>query len=152
MRFTADAVALERWAGALSMLARAHLAHGRALLGRGGPGDRDRARGALDEGGSLARRLGMRPVADEVSAVSAVSGELTGTRPGPATLTARERETVALVSTGLANREVAARLVVSERTVESHVRNALGKLGLANRTQLAAWAAGTGPRARVPDP
>lgn len=149
VRFTADAVALERRAGALSVLARAHLAHGRALLGRGGAGDRDRARGALDEAGSLARRLGMRPVAEEAAAVLA---ELSGARTGPATLTARERETVALVATGMANREVAERLVVSERTVESHVRNALGKLGLANRTQLAAWAVETGLRGRAPSP
>jgi DNA-binding NarL/FixJ family response regulator len=70
-----------------------------------------------------------------------VLGELSGTGPGAATLTVRERETVALVATGLANRDVAARLVISERTVESHVRNALAKLGLQNRTQLAAWAA-----------
>ncbi len=63
---------------------------------------------------------------------------------GPATLTARERETAALVATGMANRDVAARLVVSERIVESHVRNALGKLGLSNRTELAAWAARNG--------
>jgi DNA-binding NarL/FixJ family response regulator len=49
------------------------------------------------------------------------------------------------VATGLANRDVAARLVISERTVESHVRNALAKLGLHNRTQLAAWAADARP-------
>jgi DNA-binding CsgD family transcriptional regulator len=72
---------------------------------------------------------------------SALLAELTGLGAGAASLTARERETVALVVTGLANREVAERLVVSERTVETHVRHALAKLGLHNRTQLAAWAA-----------
>ncbi len=138
VRLTADAIALERQAGALPLLARAHLEHGRALLGRGGAGDRERARTAVGQAGSLARRLGMRPLAEECAALTA---EIGGTRAGPATLTARERETVALVATGLANRDVAARLVVSERTVESHVRNALAKLGLTNRTQLAAWVA-----------
>jgi DNA-binding NarL/FixJ family response regulator len=43
------------------------------------------------------------------------------------------------VATGLANRAIAERLHLSERTVESHVRNILIKLGLQNRTQVAAW-------------
>ncbi len=138
VRLTGDAVVAEREAGALTTLARAHAVHGRALLGRGAAGDRERARTAVAEAGSLARRLGMVPLARECAGLTA---EIDGARSGPATLTARERETVALVATGMANRDVAARLVVSERTVESHVRNALGKLGLANRTELAAWAA-----------
>jgi DNA-binding CsgD family transcriptional regulator len=53
-------------------------------------------------------------------------------------LTAREREIAELVADGLANRAIAAKLVLSERTVETHVRNVLGKLGLRNRTELAA--------------
>jgi DNA-binding NarL/FixJ family response regulator len=44
-----------------------------------------------------------------------------------------------LIADGLANRVIAERLAVSERTVETHVRNVLTKLGLANRTQVAAW-------------
>ncbi len=54
-------------------------------------------------------------------------------------LTDREREVLALVAQALSNREVAAALVVSERTVESHVRNILAKTGLTSRTELLRW-------------
>ena len=53
-------------------------------------------------------------------------------------LTPREREVALLVAKALTNRKIAERLVLSERTVESHVRNILNKLGLANRTELTA--------------
>jgi non-specific serine/threonine protein kinase len=59
-------------------------------------------------------------------------------------LTTREREVVALVARGYTNRQIAEALVVSQRTAESHVANSLGKLGLASRAQLAAWAIGRG--------
>lgn len=52
----------------------------------------------------------------------------------------REFEVARLVAEGLANKEIAARLHLSVRTVESHVRHLLTKTGLVNRTQLAAWA------------
>lgn len=55
-------------------------------------------------------------------------------------LSAREREVAALVAEGKSNREIAAHLVVSERTAEAHVSNILGKLGLSTRAQIAAWA------------
>src|SRR5262249_51769791 len=61
-------------------------------------------------------------------------------------LTAREREVAALVATGLSNREIASRLVVSERTVEKHVENALAKLTFGSRAQLAVWAVECGLR------
>jgi non-specific serine/threonine protein kinase len=55
-------------------------------------------------------------------------------------LTSRESEVTALVARGLSNEEIAGTLVVSERTVETHVSHALHKLGLTNRAQLTAWA------------
>ena len=51
-------------------------------------------------------------------------------------LTNREREVLALVAQAMSNREVANALVLSERTVESHVRSILAKAGLTTRTEL----------------
>lgn len=59
-------------------------------------------------------------------------------------LTRREREVLPLVIRGLSNREVAKALSIGERTVETHVTNLLGKLGLASRRQLTVWAAEQG--------
>ena len=61
--------------------------------------------------------------------------------PGPRRmLTPREAEVTALVARGLTNREIAAQLFLSVRTVEVHVDHILTKLGCHTRTQLAAWA------------
>jgi DNA-binding CsgD family transcriptional regulator len=55
-------------------------------------------------------------------------------------LTQREREVVVHIAQGRSNRAIAEKLVVSERTVETHVENIMSKLGFASRTQIAAWA------------
>jgi len=54
-------------------------------------------------------------------------------------LTRRETEVTRLVADGLTNREIAQRLVLSVRTVETHIDRVLGKLDFHSRTQLAAW-------------
>jgi len=54
-------------------------------------------------------------------------------------LTEREREVVTLIAQSKSNREIADALVVSERTVETHVSNVLFKLGFTSRIQIAAW-------------
>ena len=51
-------------------------------------------------------------------------------------LTAREREIAALVAAGRTNREVAAQLVLSPRTIEAHLRNIYGKLDVRSRVEL----------------
>jgi non-specific serine/threonine protein kinase len=58
-----------------------------------------------------------------------------------ATLTRRERQVAELITHGLSNREIATRLVISQRTAESHVEHILTKLGCATRTQIAVWVA-----------
>ncbi|SFD39283.1 response regulator transcription factor [Streptomyces aidingensis] len=62
--------------------------------------------------------------------------------PGPAggELTGREVEVLRLIATGATNREIAARLYLSEGTVKNHISRILGRLGLRDRTQAALYA------------
>ena len=53
----------------------------------------------------------------------------------------RETEIAALVADGLTNRQISVRLILSERTVDSHLRSILTKLGAGSRAQIAAWIA-----------
>ncbi|MEV7007736.1 LuxR C-terminal-related transcriptional regulator [Streptosporangium sp. NPDC051022] len=62
-------------------------------------------------------------------------------RPVGGTLSARELQVAELITEGLSNPEIAARLDIAKRTVDAHVRNILAKGGLASRTQVAAWVA-----------
>ncbi|MCU0482995.1 MAG: response regulator transcription factor [Chloroflexi bacterium] len=59
---------------------------------------------------------------------------------GPEPLTERERDVVRLLGRGMSNKEIAAELLITERTARTYVSNILGKLGLASRTQAALWA------------
>jgi DNA-binding NarL/FixJ family response regulator len=73
------------------------------------------------------------------------SGTATDTKPKiqvpfDVELTPTELKVVQFVARGMANREIAEQMNVSQRTIESHVSNMLGKTGLHNRTELARWA------------
>jgi len=77
----------------------------------------------------------------------AVSGEVPSKVPKPASLptelhvlTEREREVLDLISRGMTNREIAKKMVISEKTVKTHVSNLLDKLDLEDRTRAAIWA------------
>jgi len=56
-------------------------------------------------------------------------------------LTCREQEVAALIAQGMTNSEIAAALVISARTVETHVQHIMNKLGFGTRAQIAAWVA-----------
>jgi non-specific serine/threonine protein kinase len=92
----------------------------RAAFGRGA---------ALDLDGVIAYATGRPPAAGVPQPRSARSG----------VLTRRETEIAELVGHGMTNREIAEKLVISRRTVESHVEHILGKLGFTSRSQIAAW-------------
>jgi len=55
-------------------------------------------------------------------------------------LTDREKDVMRLLGQGMSNKEIGARLFITERTARTYVSNILGKLGLASRTQAALWA------------
>ena len=116
-------------------------------------GEDSRVHAALDAG--AAGYLLKDADADEVSAAirAAHRGELhldpaiarrlmEGALPDGSTaaMTARELQVLRLIGTGKANKEIAAKLAISERTARTHVSNILGKLGLHSRTQAALWA------------
>ena len=84
---------------------------------------------------AIARGMsGLPPAADRI-----------GTRPVASVLSGREREVLALVGEGRANRDIAAALYISERTARTHVSNILRKLELSSRTQAAILANRVGP-------
>lgn len=56
-------------------------------------------------------------------------------------LSAREEEVLRLVAGGLANKQIARRLEISERTVKAHLTNVFSRIGVTDRTQAALWAA-----------
>ncbi|MBC2639177.1 MULTISPECIES: LuxR C-terminal-related transcriptional regulator [unclassified Rhodococcus (in: high G+C Gram-positive bacteria)] len=57
----------------------------------------------------------------------------------PPVLTSRQQEIAALISKGLTSPQIAAALVISARTVESHIENIMTRLGFASRSQIASW-------------
>jgi DNA-binding NarL/FixJ family response regulator len=92
------------------------------------------AREALEQACEELERLGATRWLDRARAELARLG---GRPPSDGELTASESRVAALVAQGRTNREVAAELVVSEKTVESHLSHVYRKLGLRSRAELA---------------
>ncbi len=92
-------------------------------------GEDDLAERALAESRAILQRLGAGGAGD--------SGAQHPHSVGP--LTAREAEVLECVAAGAGNREVAARLFISEKTVSRHLANVYLKLGVSSRTAAAAW-------------
>jgi DNA-binding NarL/FixJ family response regulator len=78
-----------------------------------------------------------RALADAMEESPPGLGDDAGERSSP--LTPRETEVARLVGRGLTNKDIAAELVISQRTAEGHVEHILTKLGFDSRTQIAVW-------------
>lgn len=61
----------------------------------------------------------------------------------------RQTDVARLVAEALSNKQIGARLFISERTVDSHLQSILNKLGFNSRAQIAAWIAGSNPGPRT---
>ena len=114
--------------------------------------DSERIIAALDAGavGYLLKDADPEDVLQGIRAVSRgespihpkAARALLGSRAGSSTvqLTSRETEVLGLVREGLANKQIARRLDISERTVKAHLTSAFARIGVADRTQAALWA------------
>jgi len=91
--------------------------------------------------GILAAARGESPLAPKAAAE--VIGARTAAAPGGG-LTEREREVLILVADGLANKQIARRLGISEKTVKGHLTRIFQAIGVADRTQAALWAERSG--------
>jgi DNA-binding CsgD family transcriptional regulator len=134
-----------------SMLgARPYVAWGRLGLARAlsATGDLLRAADLARAAAADARRLDLPGLVRAANTFLADAAKVRAEDP----LTVRERAVAELVAQAMSNREVARTLVLSERTVESHVRSILAKTGLTSRTELTRWFLQQPPRQTAPHP
>jgi DNA-binding NarL/FixJ family response regulator/Arc/MetJ-type ribon-helix-helix transcriptional regulator len=95
----------------------------------------------LRESGPQGLLSGIRAVARGESPLPLAEAlAVLGGRAEKPPLTARERQVLTLVARGLANKQIAARLGISEKTVKTHLGSAFQRLGVSDRTQAALWA------------
>ena len=125
--------------GARGYAVQARVELAAALTRRQAPGDRDEALAALDAAAAEAEQLGMVPFTEWIEQLRV---RQPAAAAGGSPLSPRELEVARLVGRGLTNKQIGQNLYVSERTAENHVQHILTKLGLRNRSQIAAWATG----------
>jgi len=134
--------------GARGCAVQARVELAAALVRRRAPGDQERARAALDAAAGEAGRLGMVPFTEQIEQLRA---RQPATAAAGSPLSPRELEVARLVAQGMTNKQIGQALYVSERTAENHVQHILTKLGLRNRSQIAAWSLGGETAAASPD-
>ena len=135
---TGALVALRRaWTGWRDIQAPHEAARARVLIALAcrALGDADGSEMELDAARSAFAELGAAP---DVAWADSLSGVAPGKPPGG--LTAREAEVLALVAQGKTNRQIADQLVISEKTVASHLSHMFTKLDLPSRTAATAYA------------
>ena len=132
------ALEMNRRMGALPFVAYTQAAYAEMLSKRGDRGDERRAAEMVEAALATAADLGMTPLKDSLTRLR---DELRQAPAVKSPLSAREREVAGLVGDGLSNRVIAEHLYLSERTVETHVKNICDKLGFNSRSQVAAWVA-----------
>lgn len=135
------AIAFDRASGARPWVAHTRFEYAALLVERKQPGDSAHAAALLDAALAEAHELGMAVLEQRICALqpSATGGGAAAAYP--AGLSAREVQVLRMVAEGRTNQEIAAALFRSVNTVANHVRNILAKVGAANRTEAAAFAA-----------
>ncbi len=108
----------------------------RALVNAGRGAD-ERTRALLDRGEEVFRELGMTPW---IASVARLRAESSGAPRRPFALSDREQEVLRALAKGSSNKEIAKMLFVSVPTVERHVANVFGKIGVKSRAAAAAFA------------
>lgn len=139
-RHFTDAISMDDRIGALPYRTLAEVGLAEVLAG-GTLAELTKAVRLAKHAATTARRLGMAPALARADAVIRGARQA---RDDAVSLTTRERDVLARLARGESNRAIADELVLSERTVETHVSNVLSKLGVANRSQAAAWAVENG--------
>lgn len=136
-----DAIEFNKTAGYLPNLVWASHDYAETLLLRANPGDAEQATTLIDQGLEITHELGMLPLARHLTGLrERVAAAPAKTPRYPDGLTEREVEVIGLIAAGRTNPEIADQLIVSVRTVSTHVTNILTKIGAANRTEAATYA------------